>query len=620
VLDHVVRRCLEKEPEDRWQSARDVAGELLWISEAGSQAGAPAIRTVRRRTRERLAWGLAALLLVVAGALAAWTVAQVRDPQRQFRTAMMPPDGVRIPLFDENPGNAVPSPDGTKAVYRGVEGRGTASLYLHDLISGEVRVLPETNEAQYPFWSPDSRWVGFFTQRNNSLQKIDIAGGTPIRLAESINGKGGSWNEKGEILFTPDFGSAISVVSASGGAVREVTRLDVARHNSHRHPRFLPDGRRFLFLARSILPGQESSVMLGSLDGGEPREILRSGTQAEYAAGNLLFVRGSTLMAQRFDWKKGALLGEAQPIAEGVSTFGGASFAAVAAGEFILYHTMKPPEIRPLEWRDRKGEPAGTIKVAGSTRNAAISPTGRFIAASLGSPDGETDIWILDAQGGVARRLPSPGEDLNPVWSRDETAIVFSSNPKGRFGLYRRSVESGASAEPILESVDDLFVSSALPDGSGYLITRGAARPSGGVPFTVDVLKTGAKELTPAIENAFLAVVSPDGRWIAWTVISGEGYDLFVATWPALGGRRQIANRVSNLFWGHQGSELLYVDLEEKLFSVTIDPPSLPREVPAAGTPLGASPDGAHILTLAAPTELPTSTIRMIQNWQKRPR
>jgi eukaryotic-like serine/threonine-protein kinase len=159
VLDHVVRRCLEKEPEDRWQSARDVAGELLWISEAGSQAGAPAIRTVRRRTRERLAWGLAALMLVVAGALAAWTVAQVRDPQPQFRTAVMPPDGVRIPLFDENPGNAVPSPDGTKTVYRGVEGRGTASLYLHDLISGEVRVLPETNEAQYPFWSPDSRWV-----------------------------------------------------------------------------------------------------------------------------------------------------------------------------------------------------------------------------------------------------------------------------------------------------------------------------------------------------------------------------------------------------------------------------------------------------------------------------
>jgi Tol biopolymer transport system component len=292
----------------------------------------------------------------------------------------------------------------------------------------------------------------------------------------------------------------------------------------------------------------------------------------------------------------------------------------VAAGEFILYHTMKPPENRPLEWRDRKGEPAGTIKVTGSTRNAAVSPTGRFIAASLGSPDGETDIWILDSQGGVARRLPSPGEDLNPVWSRDETAIVFSSNPKGRFGLYQRSIESGAAAEPVLELGDDLFVSSALPDGSGYLITRGAARPSGGVPFTVEVLKTGANELTPAIENAFFAVVSPDGRWIAWTVISGEGTDLFVATWPALGGRRQIANRVANLFWAHQGSELLYVDLEEKLFSVTIDPPSLPREVPAAGTPLGASPDGAHILTLAAPMELPTSTIRMIQNWQTRPR
>jgi eukaryotic-like serine/threonine-protein kinase len=622
ALDHIVKRCLQKAPEERWQSAHDVAGELLWIGEAGSQAGVPATRTARRRTRERLAWGLAAALLVVAGALASWAVGHVRNPPRPFRTAVMPPDGVRVPLFDETPGNAVPAPDGTKIVYRGVEGRGSASLYVHDLITGEVRVLPESADAQYPFWSPDSRWVGFFTQRNGSLLKIDTAGGTPIRVAAAINGKGGSWNEKGEIVFTPDFGSAISVVSANGGAVREVTRLDVALHNSHRHPRFLPDGRRFLFLARSIQPGQESSVMLGSLDGAEPREILKSRTQAEYAAGALLFARGSTLMTQRFDASKGALAGEAQPLAEGVVTFGGASLAAIAAAgeQFVVYHTTKTAEIRPLEWRDRKGERAGTIPIAGDLRNAAVSPSGRFIAVSLSSPDGDTDVWILDSEGGVARRLPSPGEDLMPAWSRDETTIVFSSNPKGRFGVYRRSIESGAAAETVLESKDDLFVTSALPDGSGFLITRGTARPSAGTPAsTVDLLKSGANELTPAIENALLAAVSRDGRWVAWSVPTADGADLFVATWPALSGRRQIANRISNLFWGARGSELLYADLEDKLFSMTIDPPSPPREVPVTGLPLAASPDGNRILTLAAPTELPTSTIRMIQNWQRNP-
>jgi eukaryotic-like serine/threonine-protein kinase len=618
ALDHLVQRCLEKSPDDRWHSAHDIAGELLWISEAGSQAGIPMTRTVRRKTRERLAWGLAAALLLVAGALAAWAFVHLRNPVRTFRTAVMPPDGVRLPLFDDAPGNAIPAPDGTMIVYRGVEDS-TASLYLHDLITGDVRVLPGTSEAQYPFWSPDSRWVGFFSQRNGALEKIDTAGGTPVRVATATNGKGGSWNEAGEILFTPDFGSAISVVSAGGGAVREVTRLDVTRHNSHRHPRFLPDGKRFLYLARSVQPGQMSSVMLGSLEGGEPREILKSDTQVEYAAGTLLYVRGATLMAQRFDVKRGEIKGQAQPVADGVATFGGASFAAIAAAgeQFLVYHTRKATPPRPLEWRHRNGDLVATIPLEGDLRNATVSPSGRFIAASIGTPDGETDVWILDADAGVARRLPSAGEDLAPAWSPDETSIMFSANPKGRFGLYRRSIDSGAAVEPVMETKDDLFMSSALPDGSGYFVTRTEARPTGPMKSSLLLLKTGASELTPLLDDAFFAAVSPDLRWIAWTVITTDGSHLFVATWPGFTQRRQLASRVSSLFWAPQGSELLYTDQTDKLFSVQIGTAGPPREIPSSGEAIALSRDGSRLLTLAARVEQPTSTIRMIQNWQK---
>jgi eukaryotic-like serine/threonine-protein kinase len=620
ALDHLVGRCLEKSPEDRWHSAHDIAGELLWIAQAGSQAGVPATRTVRRKTRERLAWGLAAAFLVIAAALATWTVMKARDPARPFRTAVMPPDGVRLPLFDDAPGNAVPAPDGLKIVYRGVE-NGVSSLYLHNLITGDVRLLPESTEAQYPFWSPDSRWVGFFTQTNGALQKIDTAGGPPVRVASAINGKGGSWNEQGQILFTPDYGSAISVVSAAGGEVREVTQLDVARHNSHRHPRFLPDGTRFIFLARSVVSGQMSSVMLGSLEGGEAREILRSDTQAEYASGNLLFVRGTTLLTQRFDVKKGETEGEAQPVAEGAVTYGGASFAAIAAaGErFIVYHTTKGLPPRPLEWRDRQGALVGTIAVAGAIRNLAISPSGRFVAASIGTPDGDTDVWILDADGGVARRLPSPGEDLTPVWSRDESTIVFSSNLKGRFGIYRRSIDSGAAVEPVLESKDDLFPAAALSDGSGYLVTRTSVGSSSGSPSGVFLLKNGATELTPVLENAAVVVVSNDLRWIAWTTRTADGADLFVASWPGLTGRRQISSGVTNLFWAPAGSELFYTDQQNKHYSVQIFPPAPSREILTPGLLQGISPDGLRLLSVAEPIELPTSTIRMIQNWQARP-
>ena len=616
ALDHIIKRCLEKNPDDRWQSARDVAGELQWIGEAGSQAGVAAPITLRRKTRERLAWSLAAVAALAAAGLGVLILG--REPVRPMRSAILPPDGVRLPLTDAAPSNAIPSPDGRRVVYRGVESDDRASLYLHDLATGEVRALPESADAQYPFWSPDSRWVAFFSQADSAMKKIDTAGGPPVRVVAAINGKGGTWNENGDIVFARDYGSPLSVVAAAGGEARDITKLDLKLHNSHRHPRFLPDGKRFVFLARSIQAGRENSILLGSLDGSEPREILKSATQAEYADGHLLFVRGKTLMAQRFDAKKGALEGEARPLAEGAIAFKGASYAAISASQdrLLLYHSGNAELPQALEWRDRKsGAPAGAIGEPAEFRNVSLSPSGRFITAAV-SVDGETDVWVMDTTGGPARRLPSMGEDLNPIWSLDEKSVVYASNPKGRFGLYRRTLDGAERIETVLETQDDLFPQGFVPDGS-LLVARTGAHGGGEIRLSIDLLKPGEKELTTVIDNGFAAVVSPDARWIAWTVVVQDRADLFVAAWPGIAGRRQLMNGVTSFFWSPDSRELIYADQKDQRFAVTVTGGSvgISKPMPASGLPLAVSVDGQKILTLAKPAEPLTSAIRMVQNW-----
>jgi Tol biopolymer transport system component len=617
ALDHIIKRCLEKNPDDRWQSARDVAGELQWIGEAGSQAGVAAPITMRRKTRERLAWSLAGVAMLAAAVLGGLVLG--RDEVRPMYVGIAPPEGIRLPLVDGAPANAVPSPDGTKVVYRGAGPDDRATLYLHQLATGEVRALPESADAQYPFWSPDSRWVAFFTQADSAMKKIDTAGGPPVRVVGTINGKGGTWNAAGQIVFARDYGSPLSVVPAAGGDARDITKLDLKLHNSHRHPRFLPDGRQFLFLARSIQAGRENSIMLGSLEGTEPREILRSATQAEYADGHLLFLRGQTLMAQRFDPKKGTLEGEARPLAEGVMAFKGASYAAIAAARkgLLAYHTgvAEPPQ--PLEWRDRKsGAPAGFIGEPAGFRNVSLAPSGRSITAAV-SVDGETDIWVMETAGGQGRRLRSMGEDLSPYWSLDEKTVVYSSNPKGRFGLYRRALDGAERVDPILETQDDLFPMGFLKDGS-LLLSRTGARGGGEVRTSIDLLKPGEKDLTTVIDDGFAAVVSPDSRWIAWSVVVGDRTDLFIAAWPEITGRRQLMNGVTSFFWSPDSRELIVGDQKDQRFSVDVAGGTfaISKPVPASGLPLAVSPDGQKILTIANPAEKLTSTVRMIQNWE----
>ena len=245
ALDHVVKKCLEKDPDDRWQSAHDVASELRWIGDAGSQAGVPTTLSLRRRSRERLAWGLAALLGAATTGLGIVQLRRSATPALAFRSTLEPPAENTLIPFDEL-GMAL-SPDGSQLAFVAIAGDGSKKIWVRDLSEMTARPLPETSGAWYPFWSPDGPQIAFFA--DGKLKRIELRGGSPQVIADAPSGRGGSWGKGDVILFSPNVRSAIHQVPATGGTPAPVTQFDPEKETTHRWPYFLPDGKHFLYSA-----------------------------------------------------------------------------------------------------------------------------------------------------------------------------------------------------------------------------------------------------------------------------------------------------------------------------------------------------------------------------------
>jgi Tol biopolymer transport system component len=623
ALDHVVRTCLAKDPDERRQTAHDVMLELKWIAEGGSQASGPSPEVSRRENREHLAWALAAMALLAALTLSVLYFRLARTEPRAIRFSILPPEKAEFgkPF-------AI-SPDGQRLALVAFAGGDVSSLWLRRLDSLAAQALAGTEGANHPFWSPDSRFIGFFSQ--GKLKRIDSAGGPAVTLCDAPDAVRGAWSGQGVIVFSKGDGPLYRV-SAQGGTATPVTTPDQTRSETgHGWPHFLPDGRHFLYLAASS-KSEMDSIYVGSLDS-EPRKLLLSSHwMAAYAPGpqgHLLFLREGTLMAQRFDASSLQLSGEGVPIAEKVTDPdpGSTAFFSVSGNGVLAYWTRSNPD-RQMVWFDRGGKQLGTIGTPGIPADFGLAPDGKRVAIQRGVRP-NTDIWLLDLVRSASSRFTfDPATDVAPIWSPDGRRIAFSSNRDGTGNLYVKLSTGVGDEELLLKSSEYKFPSDWSRDGRFITYCSAGERTQWDIwilPLEGDrkpflFLQTGVNECSPHF--------SPDGRWLAYHSEESGRYELYVRTFSGRppgasqsGGKWQVSNNGGvEPRWRADGKELFYLE-NNKLMAVDVKTgPTFEHSVPkelfeSTGFDYAVAPDGQRILGYRPIGVEQPGSLTVVVNW-----
>ncbi len=569
ALDRVVKTCLAKDPEERWQSAADVKRELKWIGE-GSAAGVavPAAVRSRRRMRESLAWSLAAVGLLAAAALL-WTRRPVALPQ-PVRFALTAPAGLEFRPQDR----IAVSPDGRRLAFIALNRAGQSQLWVRSLDSMNARRLEGTDGALAPFWSPDGRQIGFY--QNGKLRRIGAEGGTIQTISESAASPfGAAWGAGDRIVFAGDFGTPLLQMPASGGSKTPATVLDQGRGDAaHLYPAFLPDGRHFVFVARNVDP-RKTVLLLGDVDSKTAKVLWQADTNAVWANPDyLVFAREGTLFAQRFDADRGKAVGDAVSVADDVAFQTSTSLVQASAGGSVLVYGLWRHDQR-LVWVDRRGREVGTLGQIADYEDVRISRSGAQVAVSIRDPSNgrNLDVWVLDAASGVAKRISAERSDeYDPVWSADGQRLFYSSDRAGFYDLYSRP-SAGGVEQIVLRAHWDKNVEDVTPDGHALLFQ---GSPQG---HAEDIWSLGLgpgaspKPLVETPEFAeFGARLSPDGRWLAFSSDEPGDRTVFVQPFPT-GPRRPVSSSLGESpVWSRDGKELYYLGGDGRVAAVRVHP------------------------------------------------
>ena len=644
ALDHVVRKCLEKDPEDRWQSAHDVATQLRWISEAGSQAGESAPSAIRRKTRERLAWVTAMAAAVLAAIVLGIHLWEPREETRSTFAHILPPEKTVFQLSEGDAGTLTISPDGRHATFLAKGEDGKRLLYLRPVDSGDAQPLSGTEGAVFPFWSPDSRFVAFFAE--GKLQKVDIGGGPPLTLCDvGQNPRRGSWNREDIIIFSPSSLDSIHRIPASGGTPAAVTKLDAAKgETTHRWATFLPDGQHFLYMAGTHAAGVRSeanAVYLGDLKTGASRLLLRARSNVEYAGGHLLYVRENVLVAQPFDERKLELAGNPVPVAEKVQYGSGYFYAAFSVSRegVLVYRTAEREGSLSLEWTDWQGKSLGAVpglpsnaRFSGITAPVLSPDRGRLAMALEDPQSGRNDIWILDLRRNVSTRLTfGAGDESAPCWSPDGKRILYSRLDGAVLNLYAKASDGEGGEELVLKSELHKFASDWSRDGK--LVAVQTFDPSSQLQNDLWVLSMDGKpELKPFLRTTFAESwpsFSPDGRWVAYWSDESGSQALYVTPFPGPGGKYQIAGEGDDsggAQWGATGHDLYYLSRDSTLMVVQMTPRGAALEIGAPQALFKVPPiqfwvldsEAKRFLLGRAPEGTQTAPITLVTNWTGR--
>ena len=618
ALEHVVRKCLAKDPDDRWQSAGDVASEIDWIS-GTSMMGATGTATRKRSGRHVMIVGFAIITVVAVAAIASaiYVTRRLALAEQSVRSELLSDERLTPVLF----GPVTLSPDATRlAMLVGPPVKPIVAI--RDLASGETKKLVGTERATYPFWSPDSRQIGFFA--DGKLKTISAGGGSVQIVCDANQGRGGSWSHRGVIVFTPDIYSSLYKVSEDGGTPVAVTHAD--NGTGHRNPVFLPDGKTFLFIAQT--PGLSiGSLYAGSIDGNLQKRIVDNASNAAFAQGRLFFVRDRNLVSQRFDPGARKLSGSPVPVADHVEYYNPRDVGNFSVTPTKIVYVTEVPSMYEIVAYDRNGRTTDVKVPRGAYRILDLSPDGSTLAVSINDFLTTGDVWLIQLDRGALSRFTFVNEGyISAVFSPDGSRLAIASGSYGRrTKIVVHSLGSSAS-ETIMEA--RALVLTDWSHDSRYLIVDVQNNLTG---FDAESIAMQSRKLTPIVQSPadeLAPALSPNGKWLAYASTESGTPQVYVSMFPSGEGKWQVTQDGGSASrWSRDGKQLFFlnndhinaVDFHDGVVpefgSTTVLPVIAPSEVVIRALPgYAVTPDG-HFITVKRASDVQPTTIHLVTNW-----
>jgi Tol biopolymer transport system component len=634
ALEHLVRICLAKDPDQRFQSAHDLKLQLQWITAGGSQVGAPAVVVSQRKSKQKIlaaAMVLGWLAAVAAVVFAATYANRLTAAQQLVRAEIAQPAGFdfAIVLF----GAPVLSPDGQQIAFVASKD-GKNAIFVQRLNTGKAEPLAGTDSAIFPFWSPDGKYLGFFS--NGKLRKIEAAGGPVQALCDAADGRGGSWNEQGFILFAPRIAGPLQRVSDGGGTPQDATPPHKGDNQfTNRNPYFLPDGKHFLFIQRS---GNDAvgSVYAASLDGGEPKQVLPVGSNVAYSDGYLFYVKDGTLTGQRFDVAGLRVQGKPLPIAESIEYYNPRDIGYFSVSQNVLVYRQAALENRELIWLDSAGRELEHWGDPAPFSGGTFTLGGHVAMLFRDNPDGHgNSLWLTDTERKTVTRLTPDSElDERGLVSADGNHALINSSSGYHSAMVQRSLTSSGTEEKLLDMNGSVYVENESKDGRYVFFTLQDSKTGFDI-YVMDL--AGDRKLVPVLNSAFAErdpKLSPDNKWLAYSSNENGVVQLYVTPFPAAGSKWQVstgglasskkAGDVSVADWSPDGKSLYFRE-GDKVYTVEVRAGegkaefSAPKEVMSIAHEvdlISIMADGKRSLATRPVGEHSASPMGLVLNWQ----